>query len=261
MAYTSGFTAVTGATFLASQYNTYVRDNLSALWVFTTAGDLIYATSSTTAARLGIGSSNDILRTTGGVPAWVSLVNLLQAAPMVASQATADLFYASSSTAIARLAKGTALQYLRLNAGNTAPEWATLPANELPTIVNAFQGLRINSAVSGVEWTAMMNVIRRQGGSVTNWASPGTSNRTVASAAAEMGAINIAISGGIGNTVVTFPNAFANIPLVFCAFGTNYGGYAFAGASSVTTTQFNLDCVGAYDGTLQVNWLAIGQPA
>lgn len=42
----------------------------------------------------------------------------------MASQAAGDLFYASSATAISRLAKGTALQQLRMNAGADAPEWA-----------------------------------------------------------------------------------------------------------------------------------------
>lgn len=76
MAFSSGFTAVTGATFLASQYNTYVRDNFTAIWVFTTAGDMIYATSSTVAARLAIGSPRQVLRvnTGGTAPAWSNTI-------------------------------------------------------------------------------------------------------------------------------------------------------------------------------------------
>jgi hypothetical protein len=52
MAYTSGFTAVTGATYTAAQYNTNTRDNFTAIWVYTTAGDIAYATGATTLARL-----------------------------------------------------------------------------------------------------------------------------------------------------------------------------------------------------------------
>lgn len=51
----------------------------------------------------------------------ISPANLL-----IASQATGDLLYASSATAWARLAKGTALYYLRMNSGGTLPEWAAL---------------------------------------------------------------------------------------------------------------------------------------
>lgn len=42
------------------------------------------------------------------------------------SQAALDFIYASSATQLARLAKGTGLQYLRMNAGATAYEFATL---------------------------------------------------------------------------------------------------------------------------------------
>lgn len=80
MSYTSGFTAVSGATFTAAQYNTNVRDNFSAIWVYTTPGDIAYATA---ANQLG------------------------------------------------RLAKGTALQLLRMNSGETAPEWWTLDINKV----------------------------------------------------------------------------------------------------------------------------------
>lgn len=72
MAFNNAFTAVVGATYTAAQYNTHVRDNFTAIWVYTSAGDIVYA---------------------------------------------------SSSTALARLAKGTAYQHLRMNSGATAPEW------------------------------------------------------------------------------------------------------------------------------------------
>ena len=54
----------------------------------------------------------------------------------IASQAQGDLLYASSATAIARLAKGTALQVLKQNAGLTAPEWATITFASFLTWVN-----------------------------------------------------------------------------------------------------------------------------
>jgi hypothetical protein len=75
MAFDNSYTAVTGATYQASDYNTGTKGNFTAVWVGTTAGDLDYYTS---------------------------------------------------ATAKSRLAKGTALQYLRMNSGATAPEWATL---------------------------------------------------------------------------------------------------------------------------------------
>jgi hypothetical protein len=42
----------------------------------------------------------------------------------LSSYATGDLLYASASTTLSKLAKGTAYQMLRMNAGATAPEWS-----------------------------------------------------------------------------------------------------------------------------------------
>lgn len=43
--------------------------------------------------------------------------------PSAQVTAAGDLFYATGAGAIARLAKGTALQLLRMNAAGTLPEW------------------------------------------------------------------------------------------------------------------------------------------
>lgn len=45
-----------------------------------------------------------------------------------------DIPYATAASTWARLAKGTAAQYLRMNAGATAPEWATLATYTVPTV-------------------------------------------------------------------------------------------------------------------------------
>lgn len=55
----------------------------------------------------------------------------------VASQAQGDIVYASSGSAWARLAKGTAGQALIMNAGETAPEWGS---GFTPTAANALAG-------------------------------------------------------------------------------------------------------------------------
>lgn len=72
MAFNNTFTAVVGATYTASQYNTYVRDNFTAIWVGTTVGDIDYYTSSSAKARLAIGTAGQILMSTGSAPSWVS---------------------------------------------------------------------------------------------------------------------------------------------------------------------------------------------
>jgi hypothetical protein len=72
MAYSSVPSVVTGQTYPASSYNTYVKANFDALWVFTTAGDIAYASTPTTRARLGIGQPGEVLTVNpaGNAPIW-----------------------------------------------------------------------------------------------------------------------------------------------------------------------------------------------
>ena len=48
-------------------------------------------------------------------------------APLPASVAAGDVFYATGAKILARLAKGTAGQVLQMNTGATAPQWITVP--------------------------------------------------------------------------------------------------------------------------------------
>lgn len=76
MAFDNSYTAVTGATYTAAQYNTYTKGNFTAIWVYTTAGDIVYATSSTALARLGIGAAKSILGSNGSAPIWTGFGSL-----------------------------------------------------------------------------------------------------------------------------------------------------------------------------------------
>jgi hypothetical protein len=51
----------------ATASSTYIPKTLT-----TTTGDIIYASSANTPARLGIGSTNQVLKVTGGVPVWAT---------------------------------------------------------------------------------------------------------------------------------------------------------------------------------------------
>lgn len=71
MAYDNGYTAVTGATFTAAQYNTYDRDNRTAMWVGTTAGDTEYYTGATAKARIAKGAAGEKYVSDGSKPVWI----------------------------------------------------------------------------------------------------------------------------------------------------------------------------------------------
>jgi hypothetical protein len=82
----------------------------------TTTGDTIYSSSGTTPARLGIGSTNQVLGVTGGIPAW-------QASSKSTLTTTGDTLYASAANTPARLGIGSTGQVLTVASG--IPSWAT----------------------------------------------------------------------------------------------------------------------------------------
>lgn len=64
MSWTTPFTAITGNTILSSDWNSSVRDNMnnSAVGLASAAGDVFYASGSSTLAKLGVGTKFQKLR-------------------------------------------------------------------------------------------------------------------------------------------------------------------------------------------------------
>ena len=74
MSYNVVPSVVTGQTYPASSYNTYVKGNFDAMWIYTTLGDLVYAASASALTRLGIGVNKLFLQSNGSAPVWASLL-------------------------------------------------------------------------------------------------------------------------------------------------------------------------------------------
>lgn len=72
MAYNVVPTVANGDSWSAAQHNTYIKDNFAAVWPYTTAGDMNYATASNALARLAISSVGGMLYSTGSAPAWLA---------------------------------------------------------------------------------------------------------------------------------------------------------------------------------------------
>jgi hypothetical protein len=51
-----------------------IQSNFNELWKYTTAGDILYAGTSTSLSRLPIGTTNQVLKVVGGVPVWTDLI-------------------------------------------------------------------------------------------------------------------------------------------------------------------------------------------
>lgn len=112
----------TGQTTKAAAFN--------ALSPLTTQSDILYGGASGAGTRLAKGTALQILRMNSGAtapewatPAWATG----DGGTGLSSFTGGDTLYYASGTALSKLAKGTALQYYRMNAGATAPEWATAP--------------------------------------------------------------------------------------------------------------------------------------
>jgi hypothetical protein len=87
----------------------------------------IAGTSVLTATVLGSGVVTSSLTTVGtiGTGTWQgATVGAGYGGTGIATYAAGDLLYATAATTLAKLAKGTAYQMLRMNAGATAPEWS-----------------------------------------------------------------------------------------------------------------------------------------
>ena len=96
--------------------NQQIRDQLLALWVGTTAGDLAYFTDANNRARLGIGTAGKLLSSSGSAPQWSTLYSLL---PLTAQ---GDLLYAADASTLAKLVLGSEGKLLKSVSG--LPAWA-----------------------------------------------------------------------------------------------------------------------------------------
>ena len=102
-----------------------------------TAGDILYATGSTTLAKLGKGTAEQVLAMNSGAtaPDWGSVdltvlptITVAKGGTNIASFVAGDILYATGTTTLAKLAKGSGSQTLKMNSGATAPEWTTVAA-------------------------------------------------------------------------------------------------------------------------------------
>lgn len=87
---------------------------LSTATVLTTTGDILYASSANTMARLAIGTTHHVLTVAGGLPSWA-------AGSKATLTTTGDLLYASGANTLARLAVGSTNQMLSVTGG--VPAW------------------------------------------------------------------------------------------------------------------------------------------
>ena len=125
-----------------------------------TAGDVLYATGSTTLAKLAKGTAEQVLAMNAGAtaPDWGSVdltvlptISVAKGGTNIASFTAGDILYATGSTTLAKLAKGSAADTLKMNAGATAPEWVTVAAGGNTPSWSA--SLSSNQTLGHTTWT------------------------------------------------------------------------------------------------------------
>ncbi len=123
------------------------KANLLASELMTAKGDLIAATAANTPARLAVGTNGYVLTADSAEAAgvkWAAASGGGDVATDAIWDAAGDLVQGTGANTAARLPIGTAGQFLKVNAGATAVEWATvtgggdlLAANNLSDVANA----------------------------------------------------------------------------------------------------------------------------
>lgn len=105
-------------------------------------GDIYYRASNTL-TRLAKAATGNVLLS-GDAPSWgkVDLTTHISGTLAVSNGGTnissytaGDLLYATDTTTLSKLEKGSALQLLRMKSDGTLPEWATIPTMDYPLII------------------------------------------------------------------------------------------------------------------------------
>jgi hypothetical protein len=168
---------------------------------------------------------------------------------------TGDMAAITGTDGQALRVAGTVLGFGTLtSAAYGALSVVTAAINDLAVTTGKLAALAVTTAkmaLDSVDDTIVGNRVpaltRRQGGSATNWSTPGTTTYTPTMLRMQPGAITL---DGSGLASVTFPIAFSNVPLVYLASQTSTPPTAVSISASGVTIQGNPADVAM--------WLAIG---
>lgn len=121
-----------------------------------TQGDFLYASATNTLSKLGIGTANYILTSTGSVPQWTAPSSVtVQTATNLAGGAGGSVPYQSAANITTFLAIGTANRVM--TSSGTAPQWVTVlsgltgVASSSITNTSLTSGRLVYSSTAGLE--------------------------------------------------------------------------------------------------------------
>jgi len=218
MSFTTVPSVVTGQTYSAANWNTYVKDNINTIWVYTTAGDIAYAVNATTLARLELvvggilvggasapewlapGAAGQYVGITAGVPAWKD-----DGVPG-AFTAAGDIVYGSAADTSAVLNKPSASGLLKETSAGV-PSWKSIYQTTQIQIVPETGDLDTSTGIAYFRVPSTfngMNLVR----AIAFVGTAGTTNATTVQVRnmtkyASNDALSGAISIASGDTVAT----------------------------------------------------------
>lgn len=176
----------------------------------------------------------------------------------ITSQATGDIIYASSNSALARLAVGTATQLLH---GGTTPSWSALAYADLPagTVVQMINTPVVASSTATATSAGADNIMTTSDGTeVTAFQTTITPKATTDKLIITL-SLNYSDSGQVRCMTGLFQDATVNALASIQTLTSNTGtlmttGFTFvmaAGTTSATTFKIRIGCISA--STITIN--------
>ena len=266
-----------------------------------TAGDMVYYATGTAMTKLGIGTTNYVLTSSGSAPQWSAPASVvIGTATNIQGGAAGSVPYQSGASTTTFLGIGSAAQVLQVNSSGTAPEWVSstgtgsvvratsptlvTPALGTPSTINLANATNlplgsITGLGTGVATALAINV--GSGGAFVPTTGSGASGTwsisVTGSAASATTSTNLA--GGAANQIAyqtgSDTTAFIAAPTTSNTFlkwnGTSLGWDTVSGGGGGTTTNpvtFNNTGGGASSGTtfdgssaVTISYNTIGAPS
>ena len=168
---TGSYTGITGVgTLTAGTWNATVVDPAyggTGISSYTT-GDLLYASGTTTISKLGIGTSNQILTSSGSAPQWTSGSSIsVGTATNLAGGSTGAIAYQSGAGATSFLSIGTA-NYVLTSSG-TAPQYVAQSTLSVGSATTATTATNVAGGAAG-------SLVYQSGAGATTTLALGTTN-------------------------------------------------------------------------------------
>ena len=196
------------------------------------------------------------------------------ASRLVVRDASGRAAVAAPSAATDIALKSTVTADIATHQALTSPHSATPDPTASRLIVRDASGRAAVAAPAAADDIARKDYVdakiyRRQGGHEDNWNVPGTNNYTPGASLIQTGIVNMiwGEAANLDTQIVTFPQAFGFVPLVFlCVHAAlGVGDYTFItlAAKTLSTTQVYIQAyrnVSTGTPTVPVEWLAVGVP-